>query len=147
MRELAGRLLERVAGELDEAAGERAGGGERDLLAEYRADRELAAIDGARHPKAGPGGDERAEDRVAREVRVGRGRVGAEEARDGVLGGGPIVRVGGDDVRVGSDLDHRRPVREPHGAAEGAGGPRLLDPGDRAGGQECRQGLQRLQAR
>ncbi len=73
--ERAHRLGQQVAGLRHQAAGERARGGERDLLAEHGPYGKLGAVDGARHAQVRPGGDQRSEERVAREVRVGGGGV------------------------------------------------------------------------
>ena len=98
MGERAVRLRERLAGRGDEPARERARRGERHLLAEHGPHRELAAVDRPRHPQPRPPRDERAEEGVAREVRVGRGRIGPREPPHRAPGRGAVARVDGDDA-------------------------------------------------
>jgi hypothetical protein len=85
------RLGERLARQRDQPARERARRGERDLLAEHGPHRELAAVDGARHPQPRASGHERAEERVAREMGVGGGRVGTREPVNRALGRGTVA--------------------------------------------------------
>ena len=62
----------------DELAGEPARRGDRDLLAEDGAHRELEPVPRARHAQAGSRRDQRGEARVLGELRRDRGDVGAE---------------------------------------------------------------------
>jgi len=68
------RRVQPLADRDEHPRGERPRRGERDLLAEHRADRQLSPVDRPRHPQPRPRRDERAEPRVAREVGVGRRR-------------------------------------------------------------------------
>ena len=81
------------AARLDEAPGERARGGERDLLAEDGAGRPLGRVEGAGRAHAGVG-DERGERRVGGEDTPGSARVGVE-VKQAAAGG---------DGRVGSAI-------------------------------------------
>ena len=103
----AGRLFEPLSGGGHEPAGEGPRRGERDLLAEHGADRELAAVDGAGHPQPRPGGDQRAEVAVAAQVGVGRRGVGSRQALGGGSRGSAVARVG---HHRPFHADHPRPV-------------------------------------
>ena len=81
------RRRDRPAARARQRAGELAPRLDGDLLAEHRAHRELEAVPAAGHAQAGPLGDQRRQQRIARQVRADRGDVGAEiehaaDARD-----------------------------------------------------------------
>ena len=79
----------------DEPAGDGAGAGDADLLAEHRADRDLVAVDVPGHPQPGVGADERAEHRVAGERVVDRDRVavGVEQPAHALDRGRGVAQV------------------------------------------------------
>ena len=90
MRERPVGLAERGAARLDEAPGERARGGERDLLAEDGADGALGRVDGAGRAHAGGRRDERGERRVGGEDVVVGARVGVEVEQAAARGDGRV---------------------------------------------------------
>ena len=109
---------QRLAVALHDARGVRARGRDRDLLAEHGAHDDLRAVDAARHAQPGARGDERREQRVAREHRGDRDGVGVEveqpaAARDGDA---EVAHVGEAQRALhaavaGRELDDRGAVR------------------------------------
>ncbi len=81
VRQRAVGLGQRLTGRRHQPRGERPRRRKRDLLAEHGADRQLAAVGGARHAQPRPRRHERAEHRVAGEMGVG-GRAGGRGAED-----------------------------------------------------------------
>ncbi len=130
-------------------AGDGAGGGDADLLAEHGADRELVAVDVAGHPQPGRRAHQRPEHRVAGE-RVADGdrvAVGVEQPAYALDGGGDVAQVvererrrherGRARPRLVGQLEPNVPV--PCGQPEGAGvrrAGRASRPRDRAGARK-----------
>ncbi len=81
---------------VDEAADDRAGAADGDLLADDRADGGLERVDAARHAQSGPACDEVGEDRIAAEGGVDRHRVGVEieQPADAAHGRRQVAPVG-----------------------------------------------------
>ena len=110
----------------DEPGRDRAGAGDRDLLADHRPHRHLGAVDRARDPHARPGGDQRREQRVGREDLVDRGRVGVEVEQPPDAGdrGHHVARVGQRQLAARRGHRPRAARRWPRRAAAAAPGGR-----------------------
>ena len=137
---------ERLPVRRHQPAGDGAGAGHRDLLADHGAHRHLGAVDGAGDPDAGQRGDERAEQRVGAEELVDGGRVGVEVEqpaypRDGRYDVARVLEAQGrEDVVLGTgvEVDGGLAVREEQGAAERRAVVRL-DAGQQLGRQQVEQ--------
>ena len=116
VRQPTNRLRERLSRRRDEPRRQRARGCERDLLAEDGADRQLSPVHRARHPQPGAARHERAEERIAAEVGVRGGGIGAEDRSRG--SGGEVDHAPTGDRAAIDAVDH------------------LLDAGHRARGEE-----------
>ena len=128
-----------------EAAGARARGGHRDLLAEDRAHGELGAVDAAGHPQPGGAAHERADQRVAAERLGHDDRVGVEveQAPAEPLGGREVALVlepqaAAHGVGAQGQLDHAGPVRQAQAAPVDVAVD-LLDAGHGARGEPRQQ--------
>ena len=122
-------------------------GGERDLLAQDGAHRELGAVDGARHaqPRCGP--DQRTEERIGAEVLGDHVRIGVEveqppAALTGRRGVAAVLQPQPAAHAVGAELelDHARTARQAQAAPVDVAGD-LFDAGNRAHGQPPQQRL------
>ena len=87
---------QQVTGCLDDAGGDGAGAGDRHLLADHAAHRDLERVDGARGASPWRLGDERLEDRIVTENGIDGDRVGVEveEPAETLDGRGQIAPVG-----------------------------------------------------
>ena len=84
----ADRFGQRRARSGQQPGGERAGAGDRHLLAEHRAHRQLVGVGGGRDPASGGAGDQRGERGIGAEDVVDGGRVGVEVEHPAAAGDG-----------------------------------------------------------
>ena len=130
---------QQVTGRLDDAGGDGAGAGDRHLLADHAAHRDLERVDGARGASPWRLGDERLEDRIVTEHGIDGDRVGVEveEPAETLDGRGQIAPVGerqlGANIRL-TGLEHRDavPVRQRERAVVSRRRRRARRPGSRA---------------
>ena len=127
MRHRAERALEPLAVGGHQAAGERRGAAQRDLLAEHRADRELVRVDVAGHPPPGRLAHERSEQLVIAERLDHAERVGIEvEQRARALHRrGQVAQVREPEASMhvpvaGAQLDRAGAMRQAQAAPVGA---------------------------